>query len=156
MSKIWSPTRPLCRPVRFGPGARTATGWSTGCLLMPVMPTFLASLFSGTARLTCRTVAVLMRETPRSGDPRSGCSRCAGTQGVAGGFADVLRDAPGHADILGGAGRWRILIRQAPRLGDAGQRVAAGGRVVHRAGQDQLAGAGALDQLVEALHHFLG
>src|SRR5262245_1093971 len=52
MSKIWSPTRPLCRPVVFGPGARTVTRWSTGRLLMPVRAPPLAGLGSGTARLT--------------------------------------------------------------------------------------------------------
>src|ERR1044071_8998400 len=54
MSKIWSPTRPLCSPVVFGPGARTVTRRSTGRLLIPVMPTPLAGLGSGTARLTDR------------------------------------------------------------------------------------------------------
>src|SRR5687767_9369619 len=52
MSKIWSPTRPLCSPVVRGPGARTVTRWSTGRLLMPVTPTPLAGFGSGTARLT--------------------------------------------------------------------------------------------------------
>src|SRR4051794_31786316 len=52
MSKIWSPTRPLCSPIVLGPGARTATRRSTGCLLIPVTPTPLAGLGSGTARLT--------------------------------------------------------------------------------------------------------
>src|SRR5690242_18929105 len=53
MSKIWSPTRPVCSPVVFGPGARTVTSRSTGRLVMPVSPP-LAGLGSGTARLTDR------------------------------------------------------------------------------------------------------
>src|SRR5215475_10443132 len=51
MSNIWSPTSPECRPVVLGPGARTVTRWSTGRLLIPVTPTPLAGLGSGTARL---------------------------------------------------------------------------------------------------------
>src|SRR5436190_23306082 len=71
MSKIWSPTRPVCSPVVLGPGARTVTRWSTGRLLMPVRPP-LAGLGSGTAMLTetiLRTPGNLTRpghRTPRN------------------------------------------------------------------------------------------
>ena len=47
-----SPTSPLPSPDRFGPGARTWTGPSTGCLPIPVDLTFLWGLGRGRPTLT--------------------------------------------------------------------------------------------------------
>src|SRR2546423_977221 len=74
MSKIWSPTRPLCSPVVLGPGARTVTRWSTGRLLMPVTPTPLAGFGSGTARLT-ETILPTPRNLAAPANARPAISR---------------------------------------------------------------------------------
>src|SRR2546423_14100411 len=86
MSKIWSPTRPLCSPVVLGPGARTVTRWSTGRLLMPVRPPPVAGLGSGTARLT-ETILLTPGNITALATARRAISRhpLLGSSGAAGG-----------------------------------------------------------------------